>query len=296
MAGFDEYTRQMRQINASIQKMCEPFGNMANYLDFANNMQAQLNRVYQVPDGILAIQRQQESFINMFASITAVNRQMEMFQNVDFSALTSAISALGNLDGIMSVVKNFSASLPNYNFDALSRITQEAFNRLDHSVEFNMDSFADEIVEQYEQEEVPENKTLEENVNVVSKEQRIKDVRDWLSFLFSFIGLLLTIYSSVSTKPAVTYNNVTEINNYYTIDKDFDADCLNALSYRIISDNNVMPRIKPDCSSQVTGHLNIGQIVIVLEKHKKWVLVSWENEAGEEITGWIQNYKMTEFK
>lgn len=295
MAGFDDYTH-LQELSETVQRACAPYGGISGCYEFANRMQAQMGTLFQASEGILAMQRQQESFVKSFADIALVNQQIDVARGVDFSALTSAISALGNLDGIMSVVKNFSVSLPNYNFDALSRITQEAFNRLDNSEEFNMDSFADEIVEQYEQEEVPENKTLEENVNVVSKEQRIKDVRDWLSFLFSFIGLLLTIYSSVSTKPAVTYNNVTEINNYYTIEKDFDADCLNALSYRIISDNNVMPRIKPDCSSQVTGHLNIGQIVMVLDKYRKWVLVSCENDAGEEITGWIQNYKITEFK
>lgn len=296
MAGLDEYIKQIQQINRDIEKMCKPFGNISNYLDSANSMQAQLDKIYKVPERVLSIQRQQENFVNMFSSVIAVNRQVELFQNVDFSAMTSVISALGNFDKIMSGVKNFSVSLPNYNFDALSRITQEAFNRLDHSVKFNIDSFADEIVEQYEQEEMSKDESLEENMNVVSKKQCAKDIRDWLSFLFSFIGLILTISSSVSTKPAVTYNNVKKINNYYTIEKDFDADCLNALSYRIINKNNVMPRIKPDCSSQVTGHLNIGQVVVVLEKHKKWVLISWKNDAGDEMTGWIQNYKVTEFK
>lgn len=295
MAKFNDYTH-LQEIYETVRRAHEPFSGVSGYYEFANRMQEQMNTLYQASDVVLAMQRQQSNWANFLSNISIASRQVDMLRGVDFSAMTSALSALGNLEGIMSVVKNFSVSLPNYNFDALSRITQEAFNRLDSSEEFNMDSFADEIVEQYEQEEVPENKTLEENVNVVSKEQRIKDVRDWLSFLFSFIGLLLTIYSSVSTKPAVTYNNVTEINNYYTIEKDFDADFLNTLSYRIISDNNVMPRIKPDCSSQVTGHLNIGQIVMVLDKYRKWVLVSCENDAGEEITGWIQNYKMTEFK
>lgn len=294
MARFDDYTH-LQELSETVHRVCEPFGGMNGYYEFVNRMQKQMNTLYQASDVVLAMQRQQSDWANIFSHISIASQQVDMLKGVDFSAMTSAISALGNLDGIMSVVKSFSVSLPNYNIDALSRITQEAFSRLDHLIEFNIDSFADEIIEQYEQEG-SEDETIEENVNVVSKEQRAKDIREWLGFLFSFIGLIFSIYSSVSTKPAVTYNNVTEINNYYTIEKDINADCLNALSYRIISENNVMPRIKPDCSSQVTGHLNIGQIVVILEKYKKWVLVSWENDAGEEITGWIQNYKITAFK
>lgn len=296
MAGFDECTKQMQQISRSVAKVCESFGGLNEYYEFANRMQEQLNTLHQASEVVQAIQRQQSDWANFISNISIASRQADMFKGIDYSAMTSAISTLENYDGIISAVKNFSASLHNYNFDALSRITQEAFFRLDQSVEFNIDSFADEIVEQYEQEEVSENEMPKENVNVVSKEQRVKDIRDWLSFLFSLIGLIITISSSVSTKPAVAYNNVIEINNYYTIERNIEADCLNALSYRIIKSNNVMPRIKPDCSSQVTGHLNIGQIVIVLDKYKKWVLVSWKNEEGEEITGWIQNYKITEFK
>lgn len=53
----------------------------------------------------------------------------------------------------------------------------------------------------------------------------------------------------------------------WQIEKHIDADCLNAFSYHIISNNNVVPRIKSDSSSQVTGYLNNGQIVVILEKY-----------------------------
>ena len=31
-------------------------------------------------------------------------------------------------------------------------------------------------------------------------------------------------------------------------------------------------------------------------KYKKWRQIIWENEDGEECMGWIQNYRLTEFK
>ena len=71
---------------------------------------------------------------------------------------------------------------------------------------------------------------------------------------------------------------------------------LKAFGYRIIVESNVMPRIKADTSSRVTGHLNIGQVVVITDKYRKWIEVTWENEQGEYCSGWIQNYKVTEFK
>lgn len=38
MAGFDEYTKQMQQISRSIAKVCEPFGGLNEYYEFANRM------------------------------------------------------------------------------------------------------------------------------------------------------------------------------------------------------------------------------------------------------------------
>lgn len=36
--------------------------------------------------------------------------------------------------------------------------------------------------------------------------------------------------------------------------------------------------------------------ILISAKYKKWRQIIWENEDGEECMGWIQNYKLTEFK
>lgn len=58
------------------------------------------------------------------------------------------------------------------------------------------------------------------------------------------------------------------MNNNYTIDLGVDVEFMNQMGYRIINQNNVMPRIKPNCSSKVTGHLYIGQVVMLSDKLK----------------------------
>lgn len=44
------------------------------------------------------------------------------------------------------------------------------------------------------------------------------------------------------------------MNNNYTIDSGVDVKFMNQMGYRIINQNNVMTRIKPNCSSKVTCH------------------------------------------
>ncbi len=86
-----------------------------------------------------------------------------------------------------------------------------------------------------------------------------------MSFWVTIIGFLLTIYGLISSKPLVEYNTY---NN--TVEMGFDAEFMNQVGYRIANQNDVMPRVKPDCSSRVTGHLYIGEVVNISDKHKKW--------------------------
>ena len=41
---------------------------------------------------------------------------------------------------------------------------------------------------------------------------------------------------------------------------------------------------------------NDEQKMLIINKYKKWRQIIWENEDDEECMGWIQNYKLTEFK
>ena len=77
--------------------------------------------------------------------------------------------------------------------------------------------------------------------------------------------------------------------------KTIDAKELNTTKYRIVNRESIV-RLKHDCHSIVIEKLEEGQIVRIINKYKKWKQIIWENEYGEEYMGWIQNYKLTEFK
>lgn len=227
----------------------------------------------------------------MLTDNTIINKQLALFQNTKFIDFISAVPSLGKMVG----VRNIAFNLPQYDYDRLSRIMQETISRSDNALKLDIGSFTDEIVEQYVQEEDSENDAVEEIVNSDLRKQRVKEIRDWICVVFTILGVLFPD-GLTSKQPATVYYIIKEINNYYTIGEGINAEYRNAYSYRFINRNNVMPRINPDCKSTVTGHLSMGKLVTVLEKHKKWLLVSWENESGEVTIGWIQNYKVATFK
>ena len=91
------------------------------------------------------------------------------------------------------------------------------------------------------------------------------------------------------------YNYTQQVNNYYVVGMGYDVKKLNTTKYRIINIESIV-RLKHDCHSIVIEKLEEGQVVRIIDKYKKWRQIIWENEDGEECMGWIQNYKLTEFK
>ena len=217
-----------------------------------------------------------------------------------FSAINSWIQkyemSSSKIDIIAKTAKEFELAMPQYSFGKLADILQDSLKSLNQYETIKLDVLANKVAEVYINKYTKDVQTPKSKNNTSLKYNIVKDIRDWISFSITIICFIITIYGLIDTKPNTTYKTTMEINNYYTISNNISPDLLNDLSYRIIVENNVMPRLKPNCSSRVTGHLNIGHVVMVLQKHKKWILVSWKDENGIECSGWIQNYKVTIFK
>lgn len=237
-----------------------------------------------------------------FSQLLGVSEQIKALSSVNISGMSTALKQFVDND-YFKEFKNLSIDMPEiYDFQKLANIMQDSFCQIDWSQDVSVDEITEEVVEQYIKEEFAEqvdnNDSNVQNVQLDKKQIR-KDIEGTISFWVGIVSLLLTIYGLVNSKPTVvcnTYNNTTEVNCNYTIDIGIDAELMNNLGYRIINQNNVMPRVKPDCSSTVTGHLYIGQVVIVSDKYKKWIEISWKDDEENYCFGWIQNYKVTEFK
>lgn len=289
----------MSNINDSFIRISEIMRNSILSFDISaevkesiTRMNDQVKNIVKVYDSTLLMQNQRK-FIEMSTQVTKQLRDsMEIMRDIDnLSELSKNLAQFAKVIDVS--YKDMCKILQQYDYAKLTKIMQDILKAYDYNNPFDVNIITEQITEAYIAGEEDEQN---EYIETKDKKEYVKDIRDWVSFCIAIISFFISIYSLVSTKPSNTYNTTIEVNNYYVNDLEISAGMLNAMSYRIIVKNDVMPRIKPDCSSCVMGHLNIGQVVTVSRKYKKWVKIEWEDECGNYYSGWVQNYKLAKFK
>lgn len=289
----------MSNINDSFIRISEIMRNSILRFDISaevkesiTRMNDQVKNIVKVYDSTLLMQNQRK-FIEMSTQVTKQLRDsMEIMWDIgDLSELSKKLAQFAKIIDVS--YKDMYKILQQYDYAKLTKIMQDTLKAYDYNNPFDVNIITEQITEAYIADEEDEQN---EYIEAKDKKEYVKDIRDWVSFYIAIISFFISIYSLVSTKPSNTYNTTIEVNNYYVNDLEISAEMLNAMSYRIVVKNDVMPRIKPDCSSRVMGHLNIGQVVTVSRKYKKWVKIEWEDECGNYYSGWVQNYKLAKFK
>lgn len=218
------------------------------------------------------------------------------------SGLSSILQGVGSLSLVSEIIKDNSAfttllqkKFKYINVDLLGEVTDQV---LAESEDWTVDAASEAIALKYEKEKARENPlNNREQSNQVIEKHKIdaKEVREWLNTIINIIMLIITLSSNSPATTIYNYNYTQQVNNYYIVGMGYDAETLNAVNYRIVNCECVV-RLKHDCHSQVIGKLEEGQIIRILDKYKKWRQIVWEDENGGENIGWIQNYKLTEFK
>ena len=289
----------MSNINDSFIRISEIMRNSILRFDISaevkesiTRMNDQVKNIVKVYDSTLLMQNQRK-FIEMSTQVTKQLRDsMEIMRDIgNLSELSKNLAQFAKVIDVS--YKDMYKILQQYDYAKLTKIMQDTLKAYDYNNPFDVNIITEQITEAYIADEEDEQN---EYIEAKDKKEYVKDIRDWVSFYIAIISFFISIYSLVSTKPSNTYNTTIEVNNYYVNDLEISAEMLNAMSYRIVVKNDVMPRIKPDCSSRVMGHLNIGQVVTVARKYKKWVKIEWEDECGNYYSGWVQNYKLAKFK
>lgn len=247
---------------------------------------------------------------NISGAIRALNEMMEPLKtfanfskineiSASMSGLSTILQEAGSASAISQILKNDSTfsllsqkTLEDVNINLLGRVTDQVFSE---SKEWDIDTVSETIIAEYEKAtDVSSNK---ENQNLpITKKRKInaKEIREWLSFIITIISFILGITNSSSTT-INNYSYTQQVNNYYVVGMGCDAKELNTTKYRIVNRESIV-RLKHDCHSLVIEQLEEGQVVRIIDKYKKWRQIIWENEDGEECMGWIQNYKLTQFK
>ena len=289
----------MSNINDSFIRISEIMRNSILRFDISaevkesiTRMNDQVKNIVKVYDSTLLMQNQRK-FIEMSTQVTKQLRDsMEIMRDIgNLSELSKNLAQFAKVIDVS--YKDMYKILQQYDYAKLTKIMQDTLKAYDYNNQFDVNIITEQITEAYIADEEDEQN---EYIEAKDKKEYVKDIRDWVSFYIAIISFFISIYSLVSTKPSNTYNTTIEVNNYYVNDLEISAEMLNAMAYRIVVKDDVMTRIKPDCSSRVMGHLNIGQVVTVSRKYKKWVKIEWEDECGNYYSGWVQNYKLAKFK
>lgn len=314
---FDAINRTSNMLNSFSSQMniVNRFGGISSMLEAYSNQLNAFNSIntVQIASGVL--DKQFETYKALqgvdLSKIFAIQQSMHnIMENYDFSAITSALVNFNKLNypsavaNMSSALVSASAALKVYDSFKFTNAIQNALSNFDWSNSIHISDILEEVTEQYIQENELDEIASEEIREVVSikdgkllSEQQRKIWEVYIYPLLSsfIVSLLFYILSSNQPQPVAT-NNITEVNNYYTVEVGMDVDALNDYNFRIICKDNVMPRVKPDCSSRVVGHLPMGKIICVVGKYKKWIEITWKNDEGEYFSGWIQNYKIVGFK
>lgn len=237
-----------------------------------------------------------------FSVVKLLQKQIGSFQKMEGS-IYDAVSKI-DTESITKVLK-VTSPFANYDYDIMAKALQNSLRAAKEKQEsikqkepkIILESIVAEMKEEYNKGEAVVDKDSS-NIKVVKEKKKLTTDDVWK--IIERIGIIIAIIVGLKDLVVDTvteiYNSVYETNNYYINVLNIDADYWNMFQYRIVNRNDVMPRIKPDCTSRVMGHLSEGCVVQVLDKRGKWVQICWKDEEGSECCGWIQNYKLDEFK
>lgn len=246
-------------------------------------------------------------------TMSIVEKNLSAFQENQLKITRSAEIIAKNQSNLIDSIAKASSILSRMNTEYVTRIATLNINESFRCIK-DLQTFlptATVILENLEIEN--DNEIVEEEsgktdtlISVESKKINAKNFKtyvDYVSLIVSILQLLFGIVFSSTPEVNINITNdystkyyVNEVNNFYMNEENFSAESYNANGYRFVAEKEVMPRIKPDCTSTVVDKLSLGKMVQIVDKHKKWVQIRWKNGDDTFSYGWIQNYKLSDFK
>lgn len=301
----DAYVRLMKDIQPTLDVIRQSYSGMLAVAETLSGIREAMRPVMETIYATEETRRIISQAVNSYAeSIRPVLRSSAIaYQNMSMisKAISSSIPKY-DFSGIIKV----SEVLSGINFNKLSLAAQSVLEENDWSDDEDaIERFAEKVCEAYVADTEEEQHVIEEIKTVTTTQPKELTTEEkalrqsYIQTVLNVLSILIAIYFGIASMnnkieiPETTINNVQYVNNYY-IENGYDKDFLNDCGLRIVN-QEIKPRIKPDCSSRVTGTLEPGAVVSVTDKYKKWIWITWTNEDGDYVSGWIQNYKVSEF-
>ncbi|MGN0291952.1 MAG: hypothetical protein ACI4C5_08470, partial [Lachnospiraceae bacterium] len=274
MLDNHEWRRQLESIS-QITQITNTWGNVNEAL---RSFHSQLDMYQSMKDydfsKIFAMQDMMKTYD--FSKVYEVQNTMKDY---DFSAAASAIRNFSQMDDAWI---SASAALRAYDMGRFDTSFQEAWRNINWSEVAQVSDIVEEVAEQYIEDNQLDEEASEEIREVAGEKDgrhlTEKQKKVWEVYIFPILLSLIFYILGLKENQPVAVSNITEINYHYTVEVGMEVDTLNAYNFRMICKDDVKARKKPDCSSQVTGHLPLGKVVCVVNKYKKWLEITWQDE------------------
>lgn len=297
--------------------------NLIKGLDFHNTIETQDRFYEQIRgidlSGVSAGLAELIKVLDLSNLSVTQNRLIETIRSIDLTGTLGIVDQIKkiNFSNLIEFKNILNESIKELDISTMLTVQNRVLNQMkgiDFSQFSNISYAINYIAEEYILDnDIDDSKEKDEILlvadNLLKGESYVEDLSPrqkvfFVNYIYPIILIFVQIIiECIISKPGFINNNninnvnnyVTTINNYY-IQEGFNKDFLNDNNLRIVSSKKATVREKRDCSSKIICELQIGKIVCVIDKYKKWVKVSWYSEDGKYYNGWIQNYKLTYFK
>lgn len=299
LAGLQEAQRRMADITAPFKTAV---ANMSLQNQLADNLRNLGGSAFNIQPGIADAMKGFCSSVGM-----SIDRQ---------SVLSSMTSGMSTFAAAMEASRPFTelyktfpqyanplkGALDDIDFEVLSQVADETVDTTNDSDTEEADpEFFENVADAYNKEIGADSRAEKKRHKITAEEVKL-----WLKRILLFIGVLSDICTiggfvnqlveSGTAKPKTVYQIQTNNTNYFIQNfYGYDPKELNDGGYRI-TNQDITVRIKHNCKSPVVDQLEAGTPIHIVDKYKKWRQIEWTGDDDETYMGWIQNWKLEEFK
>lgn len=246
--------------------------------------------------------------MNLFSAMDTVAQRLIEFNKYQPQILSVLERVCEYDDRLMLALQRSNSIISRLDSNFIESISQisvgEAFEYID-----GLQATLPELTSVVENNEADEISVKSENE--ISKDRKKfdkDDIKSCLQYIELIVQIVQILFSVIfSNTPEININvniandystnyYIQKVNNTYVYNYGISPYEYNDCGFRFVSKAEIIVRIKPDCSSTVVEKLKLGKFVQIVDKYKKWVQIRWKNEDGTYSFGWVQNYKLSEFK
>lgn len=299
-AGIQETQRRIADITAPFKTAV---ANMSLQNQLADSLRNLGGSAFNIQPGITDAMKGFYSSVGMNIDRQSVLSSMTSGMSTFAAAMEASRPFTELYKTFPQYVNPLKGVLDDIDFEVLSQVADDTIASADIEEEESEDNTAvfENIADAYNKEVASDTATEKKKRKITAH-----DVWIWVERISWILAIIWTMWQwgediaqkldTGTAKPKTVYVYQTNTANYF-IQALYGCDekILNENGYRI-TNQNITVRVKHDCKSPVVDKIEAGTLIHIVDKYKKWRQIEGTNDDGDTSLGWIQNWKLDEFK